>query len=173
MRFIPIPPFTVASLLGCAWLAACGVTVPVSRPSIRIVSEAEVYEIRRASICNGSGSDAAVELLQDAAAVKAWQDARGIDLIGSKPLPAGPFAVVDHGTRTTGGYGLAVSRRGRLREGALKLTASFLSPKPDEIRPYALTSPCVLVKLPAGSYSSVEVVDPSGRRRAVTATAAP
>lgn len=173
MRFIPITPYALAALLGSLWLAACSVVPGAARlPSRSVGTEIEVSEIRRLPFCAAAADTAAVTLIADAAALRDWQQARGIDLIGSAALPAGPFAVVDHGTRATGGYGLAVSRRATLREGVLRLTASFLSPKADELRAYALTSPCVLVKLPAGDYHGIEVVDPSGRRRAVTATTA-
>ena len=170
MRFTPIPPVVLASLLGCVWLAACGV-LPSSRRSA--AEQVDVSEIRRQSNCAASADTAAVTLIADAAALRDWQQARGVDLIGNAPLPAGPFAVVDHGSRATGGYGVLVSRRAVLRGRMLTLTASFLSPKPDEMRAQALTSPCVLVKLPAGHYDSVEIVDPAGLRRAVTAAAAP
>lgn len=168
MRFTPIPPCAVASLLACAWLAACGV-LPSSRLSA--ADQVDVSEIRRQTFCGASADTAAVTLIADAAALRDWQQARGVDLIGNAPLPAGPFAVVDHGSRATGGYGVLVSRRAVQRGRRLIITASFLSPKPDELRGYALTSPCVLVKLPAGGYDSVEIVDPAGLRRAVTAPA--
>lgn len=170
MRFTPISPFAVASLLGCAWLAACGV---LPSPRLSAADQVDVSEIRRQSFCGASADTAAVTLIADAEALRAWQQARGVDLIGGAPLPAGPFAVVDHGSRTTGGYGVLVSRRAVQRSRMLVITASFLSPKPDEMRGYALTSPCVLVKLPIGNYDSVEIVDPAGLRRAVTAAAAP
>jgi len=175
MRFIPIIPFAVASLLGCAWLAACSAVpasvLPSRTPRISIAFE--VSEIRRLLQCAAASDNAAVTLIADAAALRDWQQARGVDLIGNAPLPAGPFAVVDHGSRATGGYGIAVSRPAVQRGAVLSITASFLSPKSDETRGYALTSPCVLVKLPVGNYDRVEIVDPSGKRRAVSALPTP
>jgi len=175
MRVIPITPFAVASLLGCWWLAACG-AVPGSAalpgPGAA-ANEVEVSEIRWLQQCGAAADAIAVQLLPDADALRLWQQARGIDLIGDAALPAGPFAVVDHGNRTRSSDGLAISRRAVQRGSVLKLTASFLSPKTDEPASDVPSSPCVLVKLPPGRYDRVEVVDPAGRRRAVTATAAP
>ena len=173
MRFIPIKPFAVASLLACAMVAACGAVPSSVLPSFEAADRVEVSEIRRQTFCGASNDAAAVELIADAAALRGWQQARGVNLIGDAPLPAGQFAVVDHGSRATGGYGLAVSRRAVLRGRRLVITASFLSPKADEMRGYALTSPCVLVKLPAGDYERVEIVDPAGLRRAVTTSTPP
>lgn len=172
MRVIPITPFAVAALLGCWWLAACG-TVPGAAllpGALSAADEVEVSEIRRLPQCAAASDAVAVELIADADALRDWQQARGVDLIGAAALPAGPFAVIDHGNRTRDGNGLAVSRRAVQRGQTLKLTASFLSPKPDEPGSDAPSSPCVLVKLPAGRYDRIEVVDPAGRRRAVTAT---
>ncbi len=151
-------------------LTACG-SLPQSVPALVIPgsgSDVEVAEIRRLAFCASASNDAAVTLLADSTAVRDWQTARGVDLIAVGPLPAGPFAVVEHGARTTGGYSVAVTRRAYLSGGVLKLTASFLAPKPDALRGYALTSPCVLVKLPPGDYARVEVRDPSGTRRAIS-----
>lgn len=176
MRSSSISPLAVASLLGCAWLAACS-AVPASVLSSsrtpRISIAFEVSEIRRLLQCAAASDAVAVTVLTDAEALRAWQQGRGVDLIGNAPLPEGPFAVVDHGSRATGGYGIAVSRPALQRGAVLSITASFLSPKTDETRGYALTSPCVLVKLPVGNYDRVEIVDPAGRRRAISALATP
>ena len=161
----------LAVSLGLGWLlTGCG-SLPPSVPSLAIPGsgrDVEVAEIRRLAFCASASNEAAVTWLADATAVRDWQAARGIDLIGVGPLPAGPFAVVEHGVRTTGGYSVAVARRAYLGGGVLKLTASFLAPKADELRGYALTGPCVLVKLPTGDYARVEVRDPSGARRAIS-----
>ncbi|MDH4459250.1 MAG: protease complex subunit PrcB family protein [Nevskia sp.] len=173
MRFIPIPPFKVASLLGCAWLAACsGVPGTARVPFDAAGDEVEVREIRQLSACAAAGTDAAVHLLADEQALRDWQQARGIDLIGPGALPPGPFAVVDHGARPTAGYGLAVSRRAKVGYATLTLVASFLGPKTDNTSSGAPTSPCVLVALPAGAYRRIVVIDPSGRRRAMSQAAA-
>lgn len=174
MRGIPITSHPVVSLLACAGLAACttlpdGSLLPaqLSRPD-----EVEVTELRGLTQCAAPTDAIRIETLADAEAVQAWQHARGIDLIGSEPLPDGPFAVIDLGSRPDGGYGIAISRRAELRGPVLRLTASFLRPHADDAPAPGGTSPCVLVGLPAGPYARVELADPAGRRRAVTATTA-
>ena len=126
----------------------------------------EVREVRRASVCNSSSGSAAVTILTDVEALKAWQQLHHVDLIGDAPLPTGPFALVEHGARNTGGYAVLVGRKATVADGVLYLSASFLAPIGDTLRPEMLTSPCALIALPAGNYAVVELRDPQGRRRA-------
>ncbi|WP_295685367.1 protease complex subunit PrcB family protein [uncultured Nevskia sp.] len=157
----PLAAVAAVLMAGCASLSIPG--LPGGDDNV------EVSEIRRLISCGGSGDAAAVTLLADEAALSSWQTARGVDLIAAAPggaLPPGPFAVVEHGARATGGYGLLISRRASQQGHELRLTTSFLSPKTGEVRSDGPTSPCVLVKLPLGNYSRVSVVNPSGKRRA-------
>lgn len=160
----PLAAVAAVLMAGCASLSIPGLDrVPGGDDNV------EVSEIRRLVSCGGSGDAAVVTLLADEAALGRWQAARGIDLIAAAPggaLPPGPFAVVEHGARATGGYGLLISRRAYQQGHELRLTTSFLSPKTGEVRSDGPTSPCVLVKLPAGNYDRVSVIDPSGKRRA-------
>lgn len=159
----PLAAVAAVWMAGCASLSIPGLDrVPGGDDNV------EVSEIRRLVSCGGSGDAAVVTLLADEPALSRWQTARGINLIAAPgaALPAGPFAVVEHGARTTGGYGLLISRRAYQQGHELRLTTSFLSPKTGEVRSDGPTSPCVLVKLPAGNYDRVSVVDPSGKRRA-------
>ncbi len=134
---------------------------------LRQPDEVDVAELRRLNVCGSESGAAAVTLLPDAEALRAWQQPRGIDLSDAGPLPRGPFAVVEHGARNTGGYGLAVSRQAYVDEEVLTLYASFLSPG-SELRAAMPTSPCVLVALPSGSYRIVELLDPLNHRRAIS-----
>lgn len=160
----PLAASAVMLTAGCSSL-----TIPGLNRLPGADDDVEVSEIRRVASCAGQGDAAAITLLADEAAVRGWQSARGIDLIAAAPgsaLPPGPFAVVEHGVRNTGGYGLLVSRHAYQDGRNLRLTASFLSPRTGEVRSEALSNPCVLVKLPAGNYDRVSLVDPSGKRRA-------
>jgi len=122
----------------------------------------EVSEVARSSQCATPGADAQVTRLADAAAVQAWQQARGIELA---PLPRGPFALVEMGERPTGGYGFAISRIAGRRGDALVLHATFVAPRADDMTTQALTQPCVLVSIPDG-YSEILLLDQDGRQRA-------
>lgn len=128
----------------------------------------EVSEVRRSLHCNSESADAGVSLFADLDATRAWETARGLTLIGSQPLPPGPYAVIEMGQRNTGGYGLAVSRLAGRRGDVLILKATFIAPGPDRMVTQMLTSPCVLVSLPQAYYSAVEVIDQSGVERAST-----
>lgn len=160
----PLAAAAVMLMAGCSSLPIPGLNrLPGADDDV------EVSEIRRLASCAGQGDAAAITLLADEAAVRGWQSTRGVDLIAAPPggaLPPGPFAVVEHGLRNTGGYGLLISSRAYQDGRNLRLTASFLSPHTGEVRSEALSNPCVLVKLPAGNYDRVSLVDPSGKRRA-------
>ncbi len=156
--------------VAAVWMAGCAsLTIPGLDRLPGGDDNVEVSEIRRLVSCGATGDAAVVTLLADEAALSNWQSARGINLIAAPgaALPPGPFAVVEHGARATGGYGLLISRRAYQQGRELRLTTSFLSPKTGEVRSDGPTSPCVLVKLPAGNYQRVSVVDPSGKRRAL------
>ena len=156
-----------APLLALA-LAGCGLA-GLSRPA-----PIEVREVGRSMFCHTPGDAARARLLNGAQAVLDWQSARGVTLAGPETLAQATYVVVEHGARNTGGYGLAVGRAAGLRGEAVVLHATFFSPRPDAMTTQALTQPCVLVQLPAGRYSSVEVQDADGTVRATgTFTEAP
>ena len=131
-------------------------------------SVVEVSELRHATVCNSASGAAAVTVLPTIEALRDWQQARGIDLIDDAPLPSGPYALVEHGARNTGGYAVVVNRSALLADGILTLRASFLAPIGNELRAAVLTSPCALIRIPPGNYDLVQLVDPRGRRRAIS-----
>lgn len=126
---------------------------------------AQVTELRRLDICGSDSGAAAVTLFADTAQLRVWQQQRGIDLIGDGALPAGPYAVIEHGARNTGGYAVVPNRRASIGEGVLVLSAKFNAPD-SSLRAQVLTSPCVLMALPRGDYIVVEVIDAQGYLRA-------
>ncbi|MBV8063328.1 MAG: protease complex subunit PrcB family protein, partial [Nevskia sp.] len=104
-------------------------------------------------------------LLADPEAVRAWQEGRKLELIGVDPLPSpGPFVLVEMGVRLSAGYGIFVSREASLNDTTVRLNASLLTPDPGQAAAAAqvVTSPCVLVALPPGSYRAAELRDPAG-----------
>jgi hypothetical protein len=153
-RFVALLPFA---------LAACA-----TQDGYVIGGNGTVYvsEVRRATVCNSTSGAAAVTMLGDREALKAWQEAHHVDLIGDAPLAPGPYVLVEHGARNTGGYAVVVSRKAFVSDGVLYLNASFLAPIGDTLRAEMLTSPCALIAVPAGNYAVVELRDPQGRRRA-------
>jgi hypothetical protein len=147
-----------AALLLAPALAACA--APASAPGL------EVGEAGRSAYCNTPGEAARAALLPDAAAVLAWQAGRGIALLDAAAAGPGPYALVEMGLRSTGGYDVTVSPGATLRDGELVLQAAFSAPAPGSLRTQALSSPCVLLRLPPGRYATVEVRDRSGARLA-------
>lgn len=133
----------------------------------------EVREIGRSLYCNTPGDAPMVQLLPDTQAALDWQAARGVSLAGAERLGQSPYAIVEMGSRPTGGYGLAVARAAELRGELLVLQATFVSPAAGTLRTQAISTPCVLVQLPRGRYHDVEVQDQSGAVRVRGDTLAP
>jgi len=162
-------PRLAAALLPCL-LAACGSLsrmLPTSAPI-------EVSEVRRLVSCNSDGPQPRLSLLADREAVRAWQQAHNVDLVGVDPLPAaGAYVLVEMGVRLSGGYGLAISRRAEIDGHRITLSASLLSPDAAQAAAQMVTSPCVLVALPQGTYRGVELRDPAGNLLARADAVAP
>lgn len=155
---------------GAALLGACGLQ-PGKLFSSR--TDIEVREVSRSLYCNTPGAEPAVQLLADAQAVLDWQAARGVSLAGAESIAQATYALVEMGSRPTGGFGLAVARSAVLRGERLVLQATFVSPASGSLRTQAISSPCVLVQLPRGRYRDVEVQDQTGAVRARGGTLAP
>ncbi|HWY24134.1 MAG TPA: protease complex subunit PrcB family protein [Nevskia sp.] len=133
-----------------------------------------VLEARRLAVCNSDGPQTRVSLLADREAVRVWQRAHNVDLVGVDPLPTdGPYVLVEMGVRLSAGYGIAVSREARLDGGTARLSASLLTPAPGAAVAEVVTSPCTLVALPPGVYRAVELRDPAGALLARADAAAP
>lgn len=150
----PTPLLLAAALAGCAG-APFGAAMPL-----------DVQEAGRSQYCNSAAEEATATVLADPQAVLDWQAARGITLAPAESLAAVPYVLVEMGTRPTGGYGIAVARAAELRGETVTLQATFIGPAPGAILTQALSSPCVLVRLPAGRYATVEVRDETGTVRA-------
>jgi len=168
MRFAGGLPRAAAFALWLA-LSACSMLgmVPDGDP-------VHVLEIRRLAVCNSDGPQAHLTLLSDREAVRAWQHAHNVDLVGVDPLPSsGPYVLVEMGVRLSAGYGVAVSREATVSAGTLRLNASLISPDPGQPVAQMVTSPCALLALPPGSYHAAELRDPAGALLARADAAAP
>ncbi len=125
---------------------------------------AHVLEIRRLAVCNSDGPQTRLTLLSDREAVRAWQHAHNVDLVGIDPLPtAGPYVLVEMGVRMSAGFGVAVSREASVSGGTMRINASLITPDPGQPAAEMVTSPCALIALPPGSYRAAELRDPAGR----------
>ncbi len=161
MRF---PIKTVLGMTAAMALSACAAPLWL-QGSERL----EAVELGVAAICPGEGPDAWIQVLDSADAVRGWQQRHGLDLLTEPEAPGRRYALVGMGQRSTGGYGLAVSRSAHLAGGVLRLQATFVAPAADSMRTQVLTSPCALVRLPKGQWNAIAVYDQTGRERAVVA----
>ena len=149
-----------AALLAPALAGCC-----LAQGAARDVS-LDVREVAHSAYCNTAGDAPAVLLLDGPQAVMNWQREHSVALAEAEPLAPAPYAIVEHGARRTGGYGVTVARPAALRGGQLVLQATFSAPPPGAMTTQALSSPCVLVQLPPGRYTGVEVRDAAGALRA-------
>ncbi len=87
-------------------------------------------------------------------------------LEGAVELAPGPggLVLVAMGTRPTAGYALAAPVA-RLREGVLELEVAWTEPPPGRIQAQVITSPCLVLRLPAVDFHTLRVVDRTGRVR--------
>ena len=87
------------------------------------------------------------------------------------PLPTVDFSresilLIAMGQQTTGGYGLSlIGTMATVQDGVLIVPVEWREPPPGAILTQAMTSPCLLAKLPAGEFSRFRVVDQDGRVR--------
>ena len=160
----------LAAALSPCLLGACGALSTM----LPVGQSIEVSEVRRLVNCNSDGPQTRLYLLADREAVRIWQHDHNVDLVGVDPLPAaGAYALVEMGVHMSGGYGLAISRQAGFSGGVVGLSASLFSPDAGQAAVQMVTSPCVLVALPPGSYRGVELRDPAGSLLAKADAAAP
>ncbi|MGH8457635.1 MAG: protease complex subunit PrcB family protein [Stenotrophobium sp.] len=132
---------------------------------------AYVQEAGRAEDCGVQRPETTVLVLASADEVRKWQVSRGIALADDDALKPGPYALVELGSRPSGGYGLVISRDADVRKEVLVLKGTFFAPDAGQPAAQGASSPCVLVSLPSQPpYRGVSVVDQLGHLRATTLT---
>ncbi len=124
-----------------------------------------VEEVGNSSSCGISGAETTLQWLGKREAVQAWQTQSGIELLPEGAV-AGSYVLISMGQRSSGGYGVTVSRDAQVRDGRVQLQGTFFAPKAGQMNIQMITSPCVLVRLPEGAWRAVEVSDQTGRLRA-------
>jgi hypothetical protein len=164
-----LPTILLASLL-----ASCAKPAWVRSPDFSSWFNNEngvkVEEVARANVCGTAGGESVVTLLPSLGAMQNWATGRGVELVATttKPLGEAPYAVIEFGQRPNSGYGLAISRQAALKGNDLLLKATYFEPTQGRWSSAEPSSPCVVVLLPAGEYSSVRLIDQSGEVRAGT-----
>jgi len=128
----------------------------------------EVRELARSTQCGTPSEKASASVFVDATELRQWQDQRGIKLIDGDAVPAGPYAVVEMGQRPSAGYGIAISRKAGIRRDLVVLKGTFIAPPAGSVAAQMMTSPCVLVGLPAGFNRGVVVMNQEGEIQATS-----
>ncbi len=99
------------------------------------------------------------------------------NMLGGKPinLPALDFQheivlLVEMGQRPTLGYGLELTGTDDLRisQDQAQLTLDWSHPPADALVAQAISSPCLLLKLERGNYTSIQILDGQGIIKAST-----
>jgi len=91
----------------------------------------------------------------------------------SAPEPAAPdfsresVFVIDMGRRASLGYSVSLAgREARLKDGRLEIRVAWEEPAAGMLQAQMVTSPCLVVGIPAGIHAEVVVLDAQGQERA-------
>jgi hypothetical protein len=155
-------------------LTACA-AVPAGQGPLAVTTLAAEAHCRTAQKAPGLSWVTGAEGLRD------WWQRLGPRTVGGTPAspPAVDFdrqrvLVVDMGSRPTAGYSVALARpRAELADGRLAIRVAWREPGPDTAVAQVTTHPCLLLRLPAGPYREVAVIDREGRLRGKLAVPAP
>ncbi|MHA7834703.1 MAG: hypothetical protein ACX94A_09520 [Algiphilus sp.] len=142
-------------------LSACsGVPVLWSDPEPQTMQVRQVGALRD---CASPQQGARIQLFATGEAARAWAAARQRDRLVSDVRPGRPYAVIELGTASNLGSGIAVRSQAERIGKRVRLEASLF-------RGEAAPAPCVVVALPPGIDAShtIAVYDASGQRIAAT-----
>ncbi len=134
-------------------------------------SKPTVEAIYVSAHCGRSQTTPKATWIDDAGQLEASIRQIRTDTLGGKPikLPALDFQhevalLVEMGQQPTLGYRLELAGEDNLRilQDQAQLTLNWLHPPADALVAQALSSPCLLIKLDRGSYTSIQVLDRQG-----------
>lgn len=121
--------------------------------------------------CGSTGDGPSVVLIRQQSELERLYDRMGSYSILPIEVPKLDFEIesvvsIEMGLRTTGGYGIYLKNPAVLvEEGSLTVWVDWREPSPSMLQTQALTSPCLLLKVPAGGYGYVIVRDSEGTVR--------
>lgn len=158
---------SILILSGCAGAAGRG--------SVIIKVEADV--IFSSSNCEGLDQTAgAVWISDEKRLASIINRINGLKIGGSAvPVPNVDFThkgvlFVRMGRKPTSGYGIELaSKQVDLQDQTATVTVRWTEPSRDAVLAQMITSPCIMIKLVKGGYSSIRVVDQAGTVRAEVA----
>jgi hypothetical protein len=103
-----------------------------------------------------------------------WRSWHGRITSARLPAPAPPAVdfsregvlLLAMGSRSTAGYALSLAEESAtVRDGVLTVRVDWREPPSGALLAQVMTSPCLLVKMPAASFERIRVVDQQGRLR--------
>jgi len=142
--------------MSAALLSACtGLPVLWSDPEPQTIN---VRQVGAARDCGSPQEGAVVRFFASGEAARRWASARNRDRLVSEVRPGRPYAVVELGTSSTVGSGLAIRSKAVRIGQRLRLEASIFQGR-------AAASPCVVVALPPDidASHSIAVYDAAGK----------
>ncbi|MFZ0727831.1 MAG: protease complex subunit PrcB family protein [Desulfobacterales bacterium] len=163
MRNLPLKVL----VLWCCGLCAGGCTARAGGGHVHGLPLRVLYQD---ALCGGSGP-AAAQVTGPEHLTRIISEA-GEAVIGRPPkAPAVDFAadnvvLIRMGQQPTGGYGIELAEpQARLENGAAMIRLRWIEPVPGTVSTQALTSPCLIVELPKGTYRKIVITDESGKIR--------
>ncbi|SER10421.1 PrcB C-terminal [Solimonas aquatica] len=145
-------------------LSACSTLVGLFVPARAVT----VVEAGRSQFCPASSEKLSAQFFITAEAVLNYEAQAGVDLHPGEPLPPASYVLIGMGQRPSGGYGLLVDPSAYVDGDVARLHVTAITPRPDSAPPPEPSSPCLLVRLPAGEWRGAAVYDENGSRRAKT-----
>jgi hypothetical protein len=165
-----IRPATCITVLMLLSVSAC----MSSQPSDARETSVNVRLLYKSAFGGGTHNRSAAAWITEPNLYQRTYQRLGKNTIGSRQkqsLPIVDFKLervlfVNMGQKPTGGYQLALAKPSVdiIADTAI-LHLVWFKPPPDAILPQVITSPCILLSLPKGNYSRIEVLDQSGRMR--------
>ena len=108
------------------------------------------------------------------ASAAAWRSWSGRIVSSQMNLSSSPMVdfsregvlLVAMGARPSAGYGLSLaSEPATVRDGVLSVRVNWREPPPGHRQARVMTSPCLVLKIPAAPFSRITVLDQAGRAR--------
>jgi hypothetical protein len=146
-------------LLACLGLAGCsGLPLLGGNPSgVEVVGDS--------TYCGTPSQNSEVHYFSGPEAFGSWIDYRNISNF-NRNMAQGGLLIVEMGQRPTGGYDITLNGEDSgVQDDTLRIVIDWYAPRLDAAVSQALTSQCIALKLPAGAYHEVEIVDQLGNSR--------
>lgn len=165
---MPKLPVKLLLLLYCAF-SACVLAPTVDSAEVKRIPVRILY---KDALCGGNRPTPSVTLVTDSGQLKRILiESKGRMLGQSPPVPVVDFdaehvVTIQMGQKPTGGYGIELAEPdATLNDGEALIRLRWIEPAPGSIVTQILTSPCLIVSLPIGTYEKIAITDENGNVR--------